>query len=108
MMAGKRPKKGQRYVVSVPFPAHVLTMWHAPFTGGEERVLPAGLEFLIETDPPPHATAAIALPDRYEDWECKLVSQRDRNAEKYGGYYLVVPFKMLDEKCVRVLPSQGE
>ncbi len=101
-MTERRPKKGERYVVKIGFDAYVLTSWRAPFTGGKEACLPNGLEFTISDDPPAEATAVAALPLPYDQWELLLVDEQDRAAEKYGGYYLVVSFDALAEKCSRV------
>ena len=97
----KRPTKGDRYIVRTAFVGPVLTSWRAPFTGGSESLLPVGLEFVIDsdTDALDHATAATARPDPYAEWERKLVSQADRDADKYDGYYLVVPFDILAANC---------
>jgi len=96
------PKKGERYIIRVGFKANVLTTWCAPFTGGGERFLPAGLEFIVDYDPPEIATAVSALPNPYELWEKDLVSPEDRKAKKYSGYYLVVPFDRLLSNCERL------
>ena len=99
-MISDRPKRGDRYVVSKEFPASVLVQWAAPFTsGGGERQLPAGLEFVVLIDPPARAIAAAARPDPYEEWEPILVDKRDREAEKYAGYYVVISLEHLASHC---------
>ena len=97
----KSIKKGDRFRVIKPFKTHLLTMWKAPITGGYERVLPEGLEFVIDNDPFPNSKGVAALPDPYDDWEKKLVSQTDLNTEKYNGYYFVVMFEQLNDNCAR-------
>ncbi len=94
-----RPKKGARYVVRSPFIGLVLTSWFAPFTGGDEQTLTVGLEFVVEHDPPEIATAVSGRADPYEYWEQRLVSEKDRADEKYGGFYLVVSFDDLATHC---------
>jgi hypothetical protein len=93
------PRTGDRYVVREGFNAHVLTQWRAPFTGGSQQILPVGLEFVIDHDPMPKSKGIAARPDPYDVWERELVSQEDREAEKYGGYYLVVLYELLDAHC---------
>jgi hypothetical protein len=100
-MNDKHPKKGDRYVVTTAFQAIVLTHWFAPFTGGSEKLLPAGLEFIVEADPPPTATAVVAKPDPYQRWETILVDDQDRLAEKYGGGSLIIQLARLVTHCSR-------
>ena len=50
-------------------------MWRAPFTGGYEKTLPS-------------------------KWEVELFEAEDRSAEKYGGYYLVIPFGDVTKNCI--------
>ena len=95
----KVPRKGERYIVHTGFVAGVLITWQAPFTSGDEKALPVGLQFVIEIEPPPGATAAVALPDPYVEWERKLVNQEDWGADKYGGYYLSIPFDLIAANC---------
>lgn len=68
-------------------------------TSGDEKALPVGLEFVIDHDPYPQSTGVSARPDPYEVWEKKLVSQTNSDAEKYGGYYLVINFDQLFANC---------
>jgi hypothetical protein len=77
----------------------VSTQWFAPFTGGYERNFPVGLVFEIAHDPVPGATGVSAKPRPYEEWERRLVDAADRNAEKYGGYNLVVTFDQIERFC---------
>jgi hypothetical protein len=76
-------------------------MWKAPSTGGDERELPEGLEFVVDHDPLPNAKGVAALPDPYADWESKLVSPTDLSDQKYNGYYFVVSFGHLRDDCER-------
>jgi hypothetical protein len=99
--ADNRPKPGDRYLVVEEMPVGVLTHWAAPFTGGSKAVLPAGLEFVIDFDPPPEATAVGAIPSDYDRWEPLLVGAEDRNHKKYSGYSLSVDIKHLSTYCKR-------
>src|SRR5690348_908823 len=90
---GHRYKKGDRYHVTEGFTGHVLTMWKAPFTGGYEKVIPAGLKFVIALDPPDSASSVVADAEPFSEWEELLVEADDRAHPKYNGYYLSIPFE---------------
>lgn len=96
-----KPKLGERYIVEQPFEAGVLTHWRAPFTGGSNRTLPRGLEFIVAYDPPEEATAVSGDPTRPHEWESILVEEADRSADKYAGYSLVIQFEHLRANCSR-------
>jgi hypothetical protein len=101
-MGGRdRPRKGEVYRIEEAFTGLVLTTWSAPFTGGNERLLPVGLRFEILDDPPPHAKGVGAQPQPYSEWETRLVDASDRNADNYGGYYLAITFEQLDRYCIQ-------
>ena len=102
MLANKRPQKGDKFKVTEAFEGHVLTMWKAPFTGGDKREIPAGLEFVVAFDPPDTATAANVDAVPYAVWETVLVSEEDRAKPKYNGYYLIIPFDQIEAHCIRV------
>ncbi len=99
----RRPRKGERYEVVKPFVAGVLTMWKAPFTGGDEKTLPVGLRFVVTYDPPASATAISADAEPYAEWEEKLVDVSDRSKDNYSSFYLVISFKAVRSNCKRVL-----
>ena len=100
-MSTGHPRAGYRYVVTTAFEAIVLTQWFGPFTGGSEKLIPAGLEFVVAADPPATATAITAKPDPSDRWEALLVDGQERTAEKYDGYSLVIPFERLETNCSR-------
>lgn len=95
-------RKGDTYEVVRPFEALVLTTWFAPFTGGDNRTLPAGIRFIVASDAPSGATAISADVEYPKVWEEKLVPAEDRTAAKYSGYYLVIPFDQVGSNCTRV------
>jgi hypothetical protein len=97
-----RPRKGDHYVVTTACPAIVLIQFLAPFTGGNERTLPLGLRFAVDDDPPAIATAVGATPEPYEEWEPELVPEKDRRADKYAGYSLVIKFDDLAKCCEKL------
>lgn len=90
---------GDRYVVTTAFEAIVLTQWFAPFTGGYEKLIPVDLECTVAAGQPAAATAIAAKPDPSDRWEMLLVDERDRTADKYGGYYLIITFARLKTHC---------
>ena len=101
MGGSEQPSRGDRYVVNSEFEAIVLTQWFSPFTGGSERQLPAGIEFIVVADPPETATAISARPVLPERWEVLLVDEQERTAEKYAGYSLVISLDFLKAYCSR-------
>ena len=96
------PRDGDRFVVRSPFTATVMTHWLAPFTGGAEKLIPAGLAFTIDYDPPPVATAIGVKPDEPEQWLNQLVDEADRNDPKFGGYSISILFTQLNAHCEQV------
>ena len=101
-MTDERPQAGWRYVITMGFGATVMTHWAAPFTSGEHKFLPKGLEFVILEEPPKSAKAVGARPEPYEQWEATLVSEDDRKEPKYAGCSLSIPLVHLAKRCTRV------
>ncbi|MEO6906547.1 MAG: hypothetical protein ABI210_01530 [Abditibacteriaceae bacterium] len=80
-----------------------MTSWSAPYTGGYERVLPAGETFRIINDPPEHATAVYADAENYKKLHKDFVPLSDRMSFiMYRGYYLCIQIKDIEEKCERL------
>jgi hypothetical protein len=102
----RRYKKGDQYQVTERFTGHVLTMWKAPFTRGYEKVIPAGLKFVIVFDPPASGSAVAADAEPIPEWEDFLVAADDRTDPKYNGYYLSIPFEHVEKHCVRLFQGQ--
>jgi len=100
-MSEHHPRRGDRYVVTAEFQAIMLTHWFAPFTGGGSRPIPVGLEFIVTVDPPAKATAVNGQPHPSDVWEKMLVDERERTAEKYGGYSVSIPLTDLATHCPR-------
>jgi hypothetical protein len=97
-----RPQTGQRYVVREPFETIVTTQWFAAFTGGARKVIPVGVTFSIDYEPPPQASAVGVRPDDGDRWLLLLVDEADRNDPKFGGYSINVPFDLLATHCERI------
>jgi hypothetical protein len=90
-----RPRKGQRYRSTADLEVGGLTLFAAPASGGFRACLPCGETVTVEFDPPPHATAVSARPDRYGELEPTLVPEADRKNGKYVGYALVIDLNQL-------------
>lgn len=99
-----RPKKGDRYRVTRPFEAGVLTQWAVPYTGGSRKLLPRGLEFEVFVDPPPAASAVGADPIPHQLWEPILVDAREWTDAHYCGYHLVIRLRHLATVCEKLAP----
>ncbi len=97
-----KPRRGERYIVEEPIDATILTHWRAPFTGGSEKTLPRGLEFVVAYDPPEQATAVSCDPADPRAWESLLVDEPDILADKYAGYSLTIRFEDLRTRCSRL------
>lgn len=95
-------KGGQRFRALADFPANALTQWDAPFTGGSSGVLPAGELVEVLDDPVPGFPAVGCRPVRYEALHTRFVSEEDRAAPKYSGYYLVIALEDLVERFERI------
>ena len=95
-------KKESRYRSNKAIPVLALTSWRAPFTGGYERSLPEGEAFTVLFDSAEPATAAACMPDRYDDLHSHFIPAKDREAESYAGYYLVISLRELADSCVQL------
>ncbi|MEQ1491268.1 MAG: hypothetical protein ABL932_12040 [Terricaulis sp.] len=97
-----RPQIGQRYIVRDPFETIVTTQWLSPFTGGASKVIPAGVTFCVDYDPPNGASAIGVKPNDPERWLSILVDEPDRNDPKFGGYHISIDFDVLASHCERL------
>ena len=91
----KALRQGTRLATLRETPVGVLTQWRAPFTGGVDGLLPAGVVVSVIEGPMPDATAVGCRPENYERLELLLVPEHDRLAPKYDGYYLVIDFDVV-------------
>jgi hypothetical protein len=86
----RRVRKGERFVAAEDFSTGGLTQWNAPFTGGNDMIVPKGTVLVALHDQNEGAPGFACLPERYEEMEKLLVPEEDRTADKYAGYYLVL------------------
>ena len=91
-----RPSRGQRFRSLRAVDVSGLVLLAAPATGGFSANFPEGEAVTVEFDPPPHATAISARPDRYSELEALLVPENERLADKYVGYALVISLETLE------------
>jgi len=84
-------RKGDRYQVKEGFPAHVLTMWNAPFTGGYERIIPPGLKFVVALDPPASASIVTADPEPPAAKPSTSGANKAKASADAGAFF-IVPF----------------
>ena len=99
------PRRGQRYRARVDVPVTCMTSWATPFTGGYERVLPAGEIVVIANDPPAGATAVYAEPENYRRLHAVMVPLSDRlQFWVYRGYYLALRLAQLESDFEPVRP----
>jgi hypothetical protein len=82
--------KDQRWRVVRDLATSGVTSWRAPFTGGFECVIPSGTVVTVDNDPPMGASAVYCVPENYDDLERAFVPAEDREAEKYGGYAVLI------------------
>ncbi|MGH7174616.1 MAG: hypothetical protein ACRELG_30480 [Gemmataceae bacterium] len=95
-------RKGERYRTTIPLKVIAMTSWAAPFTGGEEGVLPTGEEFILSDDPVEGATAVYCDPVRYDALHAHFISAKDRRNKRYLGYYLCIDLSLIADHCERV------
>ena len=93
-------RTGQRYKALQDLNITCMTSWSAPFTGGYERVLPAGETFRISSDPTANATAVYADAENYKELHKVFVPLSDRiRFILYRGYYLCIKLNDVEEHC---------
>ena len=97
-----RPQVGERYIVRKPFETIVTTQWFAAFTGGASKIIPAGVTFCVDYDPPKGASAIGVKPEDAERWLPVFVDEADRNDPKFGGYHISIALDVLASHCERL------
>lgn len=107
--AGARfPTAGDIYQALRDVEITCMTHWHAPVTGGEKAVLPAGAKIRprldASSDPEPIGIYAETLDA--EPWEAALVPEPDRRHDAYAGYSVFVSTAQLNKDFVR-LPHEA-
>ena len=98
--------KGQRYRVQTDIAVIAMTSWAAPFTGGYDRVLRAGEEFVVANDPPASASAVYAAPADYRRLHREFIPRGDRwRVWVYRGFYLCIQLDDIESRCELIKPA---
>ena len=92
------PRQGDLYESIVDQEVDFLTAWSAPFTGGGRGTLLKGEKIWIPEETDEKCTGTYADPVDYSRLEQRIVSESDRTAEKYGGFYFFINTVDLNEK----------
>ena len=82
-------EKGKLYLIKKPVKATVMIYYHAPYSYGNETMLPAGLIVRLEHDILNEAQVVSVIPANYESWEEAFV-RSEMHSKAYSGYTLVV------------------
>ncbi len=93
--------KGEKFIAVRPLPARGLVQWRAPLTSGFECVIPKGTVLVAEHDSAPISTGFSCVPVNHAELESQLVPKEDRTAEKYTGYYFVLPYRHIGKELQR-------
>ena len=88
-LKGSGIKKGDRFTVINDIKVNGLTVWGAPYTGGFECTLPKGTVLVAPDKQVKGAKGFSVVPENYKEMESILVPKKDRENQKYGGYYFV-------------------
>lgn len=92
------PKTGDVYESIADQEVEFMTAWAAPFTGGGQGTLLKGEKIWIPEQTKEKCTGAYADPVDYYRLEQRMVSEADRTADKYGGFYFFIKTSDLNEK----------
>lgn len=85
------PRDGEMYEAVDDVELNYLTLWAAPFTGGDTFVLKKGERVRVEVHAHnPEPISVYALPIDKERLEKEIVPEETRTNEKYGGYSLAI------------------
>jgi len=90
---------GKICVIGEAFEGTCQHWFRAPYSLGEQILLPAGLELELDGEVPADASAIRARPVEYAAWEPLLVPGSVRSSGKYDGYSLVIDRHLLDTRC---------
>jgi hypothetical protein len=93
--------KGDKFITVAPIPVTGLVQWLAPLTSNFECVIPQNTVLIALNDSAPRSTAFGCEPLKRREMEAQLVPEQDRTAEKYGGYYFVLPYKYIGKVLQR-------
>jgi hypothetical protein len=92
------PKTGDLYESLTDQEIDFMTAWAAPFTGGGTGKILKGEKIWIPEQTDEKCTGTYADPVDYALLEQRMVSETDRSADKYGGFYFFIKTVDLNEK----------
>lgn len=92
------PKTGDLYESLIDQDIDFMTAWAAPFTGGGTGKILKGEKVWVPEQTDEKCTGTYADPVDYSRLEQRMVSQADRSADKYGGFYFFIKTVDLNEK----------
>ena len=87
---GVRVKAGDRFRTLLDIETTVLVCWKAPFTSGEQCVIPEGTILVADYDQHEGKPGFGCIPEDYEGLLSVVVPEKDRGSEKFDGYYFVL------------------
>jgi hypothetical protein len=92
------PKTGDLYESLTDQEIDFMTAWAAPFTGGGTGKILKGEKIWVPEQTDEKCTGTYADPVDYAGLEQRMVSETDRSADKYGGFYFFIKTVDLNEK----------
>ncbi|MEP6677237.1 MAG: hypothetical protein ABJA78_18900 [Ferruginibacter sp.] len=92
------PRQGDVYESICDHEIAFMTAWAAPFTGSGQGILLKGERIWISDETDEKCTGTYADPVDYPELEQRMVTETDRSADKYGGFYFFVRTVDLNEK----------
>ena len=85
------PREGDIYIAAREIPAVSMEYYRAPFTGGEEVVIPIGTRIRVSIDSVYDSpTVILARPKNHAELERHFVSDDSLRDPKYTGYGLAI------------------
>lgn len=84
------PKEGDIYEALIDFNVNYMTSHHAPFSGGGHAVLPQGERIRVARVAHEKPIGVCCDPLRYDELHSKIVSEEEREAPTYDGYYFSI------------------
>jgi hypothetical protein len=97
------PQQGQQYKALQTLSVTGIISFSAPVSGSFSATLSPDDVLEIVSDPPPRATAVYALPLDYPTFERRFIPEADRTSPLYGGYALVLDFRVLQTHFEQLL-----
>lgn len=91
------PRHGDIYELKLPLSISIALTWRRPATTGVTYTLPAGTRVRVESETQDRPLAVTTLPVEYKIIEKSAISLWTRLRPDYGGYYISLRTKQLNE-----------